>query len=149
MSSLVRPLTSPRLTLGSLSSSVTMRGGNCGGLRSASLHSGPSQRFLRGLRPLVSVGPHPQPVSGGGHAPAIPHPSPQTRKKDSMYHPEKSLALIAILNGSLPHHVILNGSLPHHVILNEVKDLLHSADTKIVAQCRHKGQVKDVALRST
>ena len=26
-------------------------------------HSGPSQRFLRGLRPLVSVGPLPLPVS--------------------------------------------------------------------------------------
>ena len=35
-------------------------------------HSGPSQRFLRGLRPLVSVGPLPLPVSGGGHASAIP-----------------------------------------------------------------------------
>ena len=34
-------------------------------------HSGPSQRFLRGLRPLVSVGPLPLPVSGGGHASAI------------------------------------------------------------------------------
>ena len=31
-------------------------------------HSGPSQRFLRGLRPLVSVGPLPLPVSAGGHA---------------------------------------------------------------------------------
>ena len=35
-------------------------------------HSGPSQRFLCGLRPLVSVGPLPLPVSGGGHASAIP-----------------------------------------------------------------------------
>ena len=35
-------------------------------------HSGPSQRFLRGLRPLVSVGPLPLPVSAGGHASAIP-----------------------------------------------------------------------------
>ena len=26
-------------------------------------HSGPSQRFLRGLRPLVSVWPRPLPVS--------------------------------------------------------------------------------------
>ena len=34
-------------------------------------HSGPSQRFLRGLRPLVSVGPLPLPMSGGGHASAI------------------------------------------------------------------------------
>ena len=34
-------------------------------------HSGPSQRFLRGLRPLVSVGPLPLPVSAGGHASAI------------------------------------------------------------------------------
>ena len=34
-------------------------------------HSGPSQRFLRGLRPLVSVGPLPLPVSAGGDAPAI------------------------------------------------------------------------------
>ena len=34
-------------------------------------HSGPSQRFLRGLRPLVSVGPLPLPESGGGHASAI------------------------------------------------------------------------------
>ena len=31
-------------------------------------HSGPSQRILRGLRPLVSVGPLPLPRSGGGHA---------------------------------------------------------------------------------
>ena len=36
-----------------------------------SAHSGPSQRFLRGLRPLVSVGPLPLPVSAGGHASAI------------------------------------------------------------------------------
>ena len=28
-------------------------------------HSGPSQRFLRGLRPLVSVGPLPLPVGTG------------------------------------------------------------------------------------
>ena len=35
-------------------------------------HSGPSQRFLRGLRPLVSVGSLPLPVSAGGHASAIP-----------------------------------------------------------------------------
>ena len=35
-------------------------------------HSGPSQRFLRGLRPLVSVGPLPLPVSAGGHVSAIP-----------------------------------------------------------------------------
>ena len=35
-------------------------------------HSGPSQRFLRGLRPLVSVGPRPLPVSAVGHASAIP-----------------------------------------------------------------------------
>ena len=34
-------------------------------------HSGPSQRFLRGLRPLVSVGPLPLPVSAGGHASSI------------------------------------------------------------------------------
>ena len=34
-------------------------------------HSGPSQRILRGLRPLVSVGPLPLPMSGGGHAFAI------------------------------------------------------------------------------
>ena len=34
-------------------------------------HSGPSQRFLRGLRPLVSVEPLPLPVSAGGHASAI------------------------------------------------------------------------------
>ena len=34
-------------------------------------HSGPSQRFQRGLRPLVSVGPLPLPVSAGGHASAI------------------------------------------------------------------------------
>ncbi len=35
-------------------------------------HSGPSQRFLRGLRPLVYVGPLPPArVSGGGHASAI------------------------------------------------------------------------------
>ena len=34
--------------------------------------SGPSQRFLRGLRPLVTVGPLPLPVSAGGHASAIP-----------------------------------------------------------------------------
>ena len=34
-------------------------------------HSGPSQRFLRGLRPLVSVGSLPLPVSAGGHASAI------------------------------------------------------------------------------
>ena len=33
-------------------------------------HSGPSQRFLRGLRPLVSVGPLPLHVSAGGHASA-------------------------------------------------------------------------------
>ena len=36
-----------------------------------SAHSGPSQRFLRGLRPLVSVGPLPLPVSAGGHASSI------------------------------------------------------------------------------
>ena len=35
-------------------------------------HSGPSQRFLRGLRPLVSVGPLPLPVSAGGHASSTP-----------------------------------------------------------------------------
>ena len=35
-------------------------------------HSGPSQRFLRGLRPLVSVGPLPLHMSAGGHASAIP-----------------------------------------------------------------------------
>ncbi len=35
-------------------------------------HSGPSQRFLRGLRPLVSVGPLSLPVSAGGHASSIP-----------------------------------------------------------------------------
>lgn len=29
---------------------------------------GPSQRFLRGLRPLVSVGPLPLPESAGAHA---------------------------------------------------------------------------------
>ena len=34
-------------------------------------HSGPSQRFLRGLRPLVPVGPLPLHVSAGGHASAI------------------------------------------------------------------------------
>ena len=34
-------------------------------------HSGPSQRFLRGLRPLVSVGPFPLHMSAGGHASAI------------------------------------------------------------------------------
>ena len=34
-------------------------------------HSGPSQRFLRGLRPLVSVGPLPLHMSAGGHASAI------------------------------------------------------------------------------
>ncbi len=38
------------------------------GLRSASLHFGPSHRFLRGLRPLVSGGPRPLPLSGGGQA---------------------------------------------------------------------------------
>ena len=35
-------------------------------------HSGPSQRILRGLRPLVSVGSLPLPVSAGGHASSIP-----------------------------------------------------------------------------
>ena len=35
-------------------------------------HSGPSQRFLRGLRPLVSVGPLPLHMSAGGHASSIP-----------------------------------------------------------------------------
>ena len=35
-------------------------------------HSGPSQRFLRGLRPLVSVGSLPLHMSAGGHASAIP-----------------------------------------------------------------------------
>ena len=35
-------------------------------------HFGPSQRFLRGLRPLVSVGPLPLPVSAGGHASSAP-----------------------------------------------------------------------------
>ena len=35
-------------------------------------HFGPSQRFLRDLRPLVSVGPLPLPVSAGGHASSIP-----------------------------------------------------------------------------
>ena len=39
-------------------------------------HSGPSQRFLRGLRPLVSVGPLPLPVSAGGHASSIPTINP-------------------------------------------------------------------------
>ena len=38
------------------------------GLRSASLHFGPSHRFLRGLRPLVSGGSLPLPLSGGGQA---------------------------------------------------------------------------------
>jgi hypothetical protein len=61
-----------------------MKGGNCGGLRSASLHSGPSQRFLRGLRPLVSVGPLPLPESGGGHASTIASSqSVQTKVTDS------------------------------------------------------------------
>ena len=32
------------------------------------LCTGPSQRLLCGLRPLVSIGPLPLPVSGGGHA---------------------------------------------------------------------------------
>ena len=31
------------------------------------LRSSPPRRFLRGLRPLVSGGPLPLPVSGGGH----------------------------------------------------------------------------------
>ena len=39
-------------------------------------HSGPSQRFLRGLRPLVSVGPLPLPVSAGGHASSTPTINP-------------------------------------------------------------------------
>jgi len=43
-------------------------------------HSGPSQRFLRGLRPLVSVGPLPLPVSAGGHASAIPTILPPKNK---------------------------------------------------------------------
>ena len=34
-------------------------------------HSGPSQRFLRGLQPLVSVVSLLLPVSAGGHASAI------------------------------------------------------------------------------
>ena len=34
-------------------------------------HSGPSKRFLRGLRPLVSVRPLPLSASAGGHASAI------------------------------------------------------------------------------
>lgn len=34
--------------------------------------SGPSQRFLRDLRPLVSVGPLPLHISAGGYASAIP-----------------------------------------------------------------------------
>ncbi len=44
-----------------------------------SAHSGPSQRFLRGLRPLVSVGPLPLPVSAGGHASATPVILPVSR----------------------------------------------------------------------
>ena len=115
MSSLARHFRrNPGMTGDHYHSGATMRGGNCGGLRSASLHSGPSQRFLRGLRPLVSVGPLPLPVSGGGHAPAIPPPHRQHVKKDSMYHPERSL--------------------PHHVILNEVKDLKDSVIKKHVTQ---------------
>ena len=49
--------------------------GRMGGIAEDSVrfaHSGPSQRFLRGLRPLVSVGPRPLPVSAGGHASSIP-----------------------------------------------------------------------------
>ena len=58
-------------------SSILLRG-----LRSASLHFGPSHRFLRGLRPLVSGGPRPLPLSGGGQAsqkqllPAVVFPYP-------------------------------------------------------------------------
>lgn len=37
---------------------------------------GPSQRFLRGLRPLVSVGPLPLPESAGAHASRRP-PQPE------------------------------------------------------------------------
>ena len=40
------------------------------------LCTGPSQRLLCGLRPLVSIGPLPLPVSGGGHVlwGLLPHP---------------------------------------------------------------------------
>ena len=54
-------------------------------------HSGPSQRILRGLRPLVSVGPLPLPMSGGGHAsvsPVIPYSHPIWKCDSSVIHDE-------------------------------------------------------------
>ena len=55
------------------------RNGGSGGLRSASLHSGPSQRLLRPRkRELVSVGPLPLYLSGGGQAPGTPIPARKT-----------------------------------------------------------------------
>ena len=56
-------------------------------------HSGPSQRFLRGLRPLVSVGPLPLPVSAGGHASAITTIPPLL----NIWH--KNIAILLIVKG--------------------------------------------------
>ena len=55
-------------------------------------HSGPSQRFLRGLRPLVSVGPLPLPVSAGGHASAITIIRP-------LKYRYKNIAILLIIKG--------------------------------------------------
>ena len=57
-----------------------------------SAHSGPSQRFLRGLRPLVSVGPLPLPVSAGGHASAITTILP-------LEYMAKNIAILLIVKG--------------------------------------------------
>ena len=65
-------------------------------------HSGPSQRFLRGLRPLVSVGPLPLPVSAGGHASSIPTINPP-----ELYHikyeadPKGSVSSFYRINGNM------------------------------------------------
>ena len=61
-------------------------------------HSGPSQRFLRGLRPLVSVGPRPLPVSAGGHASSIPTilPPENTTQNIAILQTIKGIAVIGI-----------------------------------------------------
>ena len=56
-------------------------------------HSGPSQRFLRGLRPLVSVGPLPLPVSAGGHASSITTIPPSFNKGI------KNIAILLVIKG--------------------------------------------------
>ena len=62
-------------------------------------HSGPSQRFLRGLRPLVSVGPSPLPVSAGGHASAIPTILPPEKQYENT-------AILLIIKGGAATVVI-------------------------------------------